>query len=161
MFLSIDNLINATVLSIWRRDTVTVAELFKRHRALRRYRYRFTVSVRVPISSLFFGNLIIASVLSIWRQGTVAEPIKRYRVLNTRYGIWQCFGFVFNLYRFGSSIENRNWKMMLTTLHLICVESLYRYRAQTNEGDGLTTTPSRCICDPPTWRTGCYSPSNK
>ncbi len=48
------------------------------------------------------------------------------------------------------NIENRNWKMMLTTLHLICVESLYRYRAQTNEGDGQTTTPSRCICYPPT-----------
>jgi hypothetical protein len=52
-------------------------------------------------------------------------------------------------------------KMMLTTLHLICVESLYRYRAQTNEGDGQTTTPSRCICYPPTRRTGYYSPSNK
>jgi hypothetical protein len=39
---------------------------------------------------------------------------------------------------------------MLTTLHLICVESLYRYREQTNEGDGQTTTPSRCICNPPT-----------
>jgi hypothetical protein len=39
---------------------------------------------------------------------------------------------------------------MLTTLHLICVESLNRYREQTNEGDGQTTTPSRCICNPPT-----------
>ncbi len=48
------------------------------------------------------------------------------------------------------NIENRNWKMMLTTLHLICVESLYRYPAQTNEGDGQTSTPSRCICYPPT-----------
>ncbi len=39
---------------------------------------------------------------------------------------------------------------MLTTLHLICVESLYRYRERKNEGDGQTTTPSRCICNPPT-----------
>jgi hypothetical protein len=35
---------------------------------------------------------------------------------------------------------------MFTTLHLICVESLNRFRAQTNEREGLTTTPSRCIC---------------
>ncbi len=48
------------------------------------------------------------------------------------------------------NIENRNWVSMLITLHLICVESLYRYQALTYEGDGLTTTPSRCICIPST-----------
>ncbi len=40
------------------------------------------------------------------------------------------------------------------------LESLYtgRYQALTYGGDVLTTTPYRCICYPPTWWTGYYTP---